>query len=308
VVVDIGSNDGTLLSRLASPGSLCIGVEPNGSAMARYYDKSAVILSEFFTDASVDAIVKRHGRAKLVTSIAMFYDLEDPVAFARSVERLLAPDGVWITEQSWLSAMVARTAYDTICHEHVEYYRLVDILNIARQSGLRVIDATENGANGGSLRVTLVRESDRRVASRRVADVVDAESQLNDGTAIERMGARARSRAGELRDLLVDLQSSGARVVGYGASTKGNVVLQYSGITRDILPMIAEVNADKYGRRTPGTGIPIVSEKEASAYRPTHYLVLPWHFREALVLREAEFLKHGGRMIFPLPRVESVGQ
>jgi hypothetical protein len=205
--------------------------------------------------------------------------------------------------------MLRLVSYDTVCHEHLEYYSLSVVAQILDAAGMRVLDVKMNSVNGGSFAVTAVRRNDPRRGGEAVcAWLLEQE---------ERMGLKTprpyrdfeervfRHRA-DLRRLLEALKADGKKVLGYGASTKGNVVLQFCGIGPDLLHCIAEVNEEKFGAFTPGTGIPIVSEAEARAMQPDYLLVLPWHFRDGIVRREAEFLAKGGRLIFPFPEIEIV--
>ena len=217
----------------------------------------------------------------------MFYDLEDPVAFAREVGECLAADGVWHFEQAYLPAMLASTGYDTVCHEHLEYYSLTTVLRILDEAGLEAIEVRFNRVNGGSFAVTAAHRDSPYSARRALIDWFAARE--------ERMG---------LVDLLGTLRGEGAAVLGYGASTKGNVVLQFCGLTSLEIEAIAEVNPDKFGHVTPGSLIPIIPEDEMRARRPDYLIVFPWHFRDTVIAREEEYLRNGGRLIFPLPEIE----
>lgn len=310
VVLDIGSNDGTLLSCYPSHGLELIGVDPTSRKFADYYPAHIQRVEALFpSDELRDLLDGR--RAKIVTSIAMVYDLEDPVGFFRHVAQVLADDGLWLLEQSYLPSMLAANAYDTICHEHLEYYGLSQIEHLAARAGLRILDVTLSDANGGSFAVVVCQESAPYPGpSPAVAELEKQELALElDGLRpFAEFRERVEAQRAELLALLRRLAAEGKRVLGYGASTKGNVILQYCGITPDLLPCIAEINEDKFGKTTPGTRIPIVSEAEARAQKPDHFLVFPWHFRANLIAREAEFLKDGGKLIFPLPRVEIVAR
>jgi hypothetical protein len=264
-------------------------------------------VADFFSGSALRAVVGAR-RAKIVTSIAMFYDLEAPVAFATDVASVLADDGIWFLEQSYLPAMLRENAYDTICHEHLEYYAFQQIRWIAARAGLHVLDVTQSDVNGGSFAVALGRGAPDPAARARIEAVEAAESALalSSLAPFRQFGDRVRRHRGELVQTLERIHARGQSVLGYGASTKGNVMLQYAGIDRRLLPAIAEVNADKFGRVTPGTGIPIIPEADAHAMKPDHFLVMPWHFRAGIVRREAPYLHAGGTLIFPLPRIELV--
>ena len=308
VVVDIGSNDGTLLSFFSGRKLTLLGIDPSAARWQSGYPADCRLIADFFTaDIYRGALGRR--KARLVTSIAMFYDLERPLDFAHQVADVLADDGIWHLEQSYLPAMLRVNAYDTICHEHVEYYALAQIKWLADKVGLAILDVECNDVNGGSFAVTLGRN--RRLAPRqgdRIERLLDEERRAGFGSLrpFEEFRARVLAHKRELRARLEGIRARGGRVLGYGASTKGNVILQFAGIDRDLLPAIAEVNEDKFGCVTPGTWIPIISEADARARKPDYFLVLPWHFRAGIVEREAAYLAAGGRLLFPLPTIDVV--
>lgn len=308
LVLDIGSNDGTLLSFMP-PELARVGMDPTIVKYAGRYDPTIDAIPALFSARDFRA---RYGarRAATITSIAMFYDLEDPLAFVRDVAAVLAPDGVWLLEQSYLPAMLEHNAYDTVCHEHLEYYGLSQVMWVMAQCGLRVIDAEVNDVNGGSFAVTVCHaEAIHRPNQGAIEALLslERERRLDELAPYEAFAARVAQHRDDLRATLGALRRDGASVLGYGASTKGNVILQYCGLSSREIPAMAEVNEDKFGAFTPGTGIPIISEREAHARRPDYLLVMPWHFRENLVRREAAYLERGGRMIFPLPSITVVG-
>jgi hypothetical protein len=307
-IVDIGSNDGTLLSRYPPNGATRVGIDPTAAKFERFYDPAVIVLPEFFSADGARAVLG-HRKATIVTSIAMFYDLEEPIDFMRQVAEILADDGLWHLEQSYLASMLAANAYDTICHEHLEYYTLRQIDYMARAAGLKIVDVALNDVNGGSLAVTVARSTAAfPEAAAPVASIVAAEDRMGLGTLTpyQRFRERVLGHREELLALLDRLERRGDRVLGYGASTKGNVILQFCGLTTRHLPAIAEVNEDKFGCVTPGSWIPIVSEVDAHAAKPDYFLVLPWHFRSNLLQREKAFLRAGGGMVFPLPSIEVV--
>ena len=307
-VLDIGSNDGTLLGAYATGSIHRIGIDPTAARFAEYYPQDTEIVADFFSAPRFFEVSE--ARARIITSIAMFYDLEDPVAFARDVCECLAPDGVWHFEQSYMPSMLRSAAYDTVCHEHVEYYSLGTVRRILEQVGLELIDVRFNRVNGGSFAVTAAHAGSRIVQNRALTKWFVGQEErigLNTRQPFERFADRVFQHRTDLAELVGTLRSAGASMMGYGASTKGNVLLQFCGFGPEHLEAIAEINEDKFGRVTPGTGIPIVSEEEMRARRPDYLLVLPWHFHEGIVQREEEYLKRGGRLIFPLPEIEIVG-
>ncbi len=308
VVVDVGSNDGTLLTCFAGRGLTLVGFDPSAARWRDRYPAGSTLVPDFFSAAALRDVVGAR-RVKLLTSIAMFYDLEQPLAFADEVAGILADDGVWHLEQSYLPAMLRTNAYDTICHEHLEYYALEQIAWIAERVGLRLLDVALNDVNGGSFAATVGRRAAAAPAeAARVERCLAAEAGMDLASLapLRAFASRAAAHRTALVEMLQAIHARGQSVLGYGASTKGNVILQYAGIDRGLLPAIAEVNREKFGRVTPGSWIPIVSEDEAHATKPDHLLVMPWHFRAGLVRREAAYLARGGKLIFPLPRIEVV--
>lgn len=309
-VLDIGSNDGTTLGSYQTAGINRIGIDPTAHKFRKYYAEGIQVVEDFFTAAPY--LATADGRpAKLITSMAMFYDLDAPVDFVRDVKACLAPDGLWHFEQSYLSAMLHTNSLDTICHEHVSYYSFNAIEEILRRAGMRVVDVSFNDVNGGSFAVTATHEESGIEGNLPVIDWVRATEEtlgIKTEEPLKEFAKRAKTQVDLLVNLLDRLNAAGRKVVGYGASTKGNVLLQYAGIKADKLPAIGEINPDKYGYVTPGTHIPIVSDEEARAMNPDYFLVLPWHFRADILSRsrEQEFLRDGGHFIFPLPTPEIV--
>jgi hypothetical protein len=306
VVLDIGSNDGTSLRGYQVPGLVKIGMDPTGVKFKRFYEPEVTLVPDFF---SADRFFNASGgrKASIVSSIAMFYDLEDPTAFVRDVASVLDADGLWHFEQSYMPTMLRLNAYDTICHEHLEYYSLGVIDRLLRSCGLKVVDVQMNSVNGGSIAVTAAHANSAfRSASAMSSWMIDQEDRmgLNTPAPFRRFEERVFEHRVNLRSLVQMLNREGKRIVGYGASTKGNVLLQFCGLTKREVPYIAEVNEDKFGAYTPGTGIPIISEAEARGLRPDYMLVLPWHFRAGIIEREREYLASGGKLIFPLPEIE----
>ncbi len=309
LVLDIGSNDGTLLKSYKTPGLKKLGIDPTGTKFKEFYPADAILVPDFFSrDKFVSAVGT--AKARIITSIAMFYDLEDPVAFAQAVFDCLADDGVWHFEQSYLPSMLRQNSYDTVCHEHVEYYSLTAVMAILERAGLEATNVVMNMVNGGSFAVTAAKtgRSGRREKPAVVQWLLEQEKRIGLGTPrpFRDFEERVFEHRQSLRALILALVADGKTIVGYGASTKGNVILQFCGLTVNEIPCIADVNPDKFGRVTPGTSIPIVSEQEARAMNPDYFLVLPWHFKAGILKREAEFLARGGQMIFPMPEIEIV--
>ena len=308
VVVDIGSNDATSLKAYKAHGIRRIGIDPTGKKFAEYYPENIDLIPEFFSATAYRT--KESKPARIVTSIAMFYDLEAPIQFAKEIESILADDGIWHFEQSYMPSMLRTNSYDTICHEHLEYYSLSVVKKILEASGMRLVDVVMNGINGGSFAVTAAKRENASIKpNQSVIDwLLGQEDRM--GLQTPRPYRDFEERVYRHRDDLVrlirSLNAAGKKILGYGASTKGNVLLQFCGFTNKDILAIAEVNEEKYGRVTPGTHIPIISEAQARAMNPDYFLVLPWHFKDGIVRREKEFLSNGGNLIFPFPEIEIV--
>lgn len=306
LVIDIGSNDGTTLAAFKH-GPRLIGIDPAAQKYSSYYPDHVEFISDFF---SADLIRRSTNgkRASVITSFAMMYDLEDPVSFAKEIESILHQDGIWVFEQSYLPLMVEKMAYDTICHEHIEYYGLRQIAWILRTANLRIVDIEFNDINGGSFSViaTPIR-SGIDSNSQKVEQLIDREISLgySDLKPLLRFSQQVSDSNATLVKQLESLKGQNQTIFGLGASTKGNVILQYAGLDTSTINCIGDVNSDKWGCFTPGTWIPIVSESEALARNPDYLMVLPWHFRE-FFLSSRNFM--GTKMIFPLPAFEIINR
>ena len=306
LVLDIGANDGTLL-KVYTKGTR-LGIDPTISKFKEYYPDGFKVVPDFFT---LDNYTKAVGdqKAKIVTSIACLYDLERPQDMIKDIATVLADDGVWLTEQSYMPSMLKKGLYDTVCQEHLEFYSLKVIKNLVEAEGLRIIDVTTNDTNGGSFAVTIAKKDSKYESNDAVINwMLEEEKRMGLDTTLPYLefAGKAQQHAKALKDLLLALVARGKKVLGYGASTKGNVLLQYAGIGKDLVPYIADVNPEKWGKVTPGTEIEIISEEQAKEMKPDYYLVLPYHFKNGILQREKEYIKRGGKFIFPLPSIEII--
>ncbi len=311
-VLDIGCNDGTLLANYPEQ-FIKFGVDPSDIAreIVSKPGFEATIVQDLFPSEELHA--RLGGRPlDIITAIAMFYDLEDPVAFTRGIKEILAPDGLWIFEMSYMPLMLEMNAYDTICHEHLEYYSLATVEYVLRQCGLKVINATTNDTNGGSIRCYATHDANFRYRNPSFKENVRRLRQREFDLALDtdrpyrNFQDRINVHREDLNALLRRLKKDSKRVHIYGASTKGNTILQWCGIDQRVIDVAAERNPDKYGASTLGTDIPIVSEADSRAMEPDYYLVLPWHFRTEFLDRERATIEGGVGMIFPLPIVEVI--
>ncbi len=293
VWIDIGANDGTLLRQV--PNHIVkMGFEPASNLFREAVKGGNLIYPGFFPPEYDPPAWK----AKVITAIACFYDLDDPNAFVAAVKKWLHPEGVWVVQFQDLRSMLQANAVDNVCHEHLEYYSTQALADLLNRHGLIVADLSYNVVNGGSLRVVARHGQGKQCfplgSHERPADLVE-------------FAREARSLKIRTVRALEGYRDRGIRVLGYGASTKGNTLLQYYGITPDLLPAIADRNPDKWGKRTVGTNIPIISEEEARAMKPDYLFVLPWHFMDSFRKRERAFLERGGKFIVPLPTLRVEG-
>ena len=307
LALDIGSNDATSLKAYSGKHKK-IGIDPTGMKFKKYYPQDITLIPDFFT-AQIFTNHFPHDKAKIITSIAMFYDLESPMDFIRDVEQCLANDGIWHFEQSYMPSMLRTNSYDTICHEHLEFYSFKVVKNMLDNCGLKVIDVQMNAINGGSFAVTACKSKAAHVPNKPIINWLlkqEEEMGLDTPRPYRDFEERVFRHRKNLTDLINTLVADRKKIIGYGASTKGNVLLQFCGLTTKQIPCIAEVNEDKFGSFTPGTNIPIISETEAKAIHPDYLFVLPWHFKDNILAREKEYLKRGGKFIFPLPEIEII--
>lgn len=305
LIIDIGSNDATTLKAYPQDLYGLVGIDPTGIKFSDYYPKNIKLIPEFF---SADAVNKALNgkKAKVITSFSMFYDLEDPIAFAKEIEGSLDDNGIWVFEQSYLPAMILTNSFDTICHEHLEFYALKQIMWIADAAGLKVLDVEFNDINGGSFSITAAKKaSDLQPKTIKLEKILADERAMGLDTteAFDSFKVRVEEARIALMNFLNEAKTSGKRVCGLGASTKGNVLLQYYGIDSNLVESIGEVNSDKFGSFTPGTLIPLVSEAELLKSNPDYLLVLPWHFRAFF---ESLPAMKGRTLVYPLPKFEIV--
>lgn len=302
IVLDIGSNDSTTLQAYPVNGATLVGIDPTGSKFRGYYPAHITLIPDFFSAATFR---QRFGgrRAKVVTSFSMFYDLEDPLGFMREVHEVLEDDGVWVFEQSYMPTMLQTNSFDTVCHEHLEYYALKQIQWMAERAGFVIVDVEFNEVNGGSFSVTVRKACSGASTPAPVLALIEQEGRagLDSLAPYVAFAGRVAAARDQLRRFVQEAQHEGKTVAALGASTKGNVILQYCGFSeRDILA-VGEVNPDKFGCFTPGTWIPIIPEAELLARRPDYAIVLPWHFRRFFI-GNAKFEEV--TLVLPLPQLE----
>ncbi len=304
IILDIGSNDSTMLSFYPKFCNL-IGIDPTGEKFKEFYPDHVKLIADFFSSEVLPENVRRE-KAKVVSSFSMFYDLESPLDFAREVKSILHEDGIWVLEQSYMPLMLEKNAFDTICHEHLEYYGLHQINWIMKKANLRILDVEFNDINGGSFNVIVTHDQNKsfKANEQKINQILANEvfSNLNKSLApYQQFVLRINEIKTTLKGKLSSIKKSGKSIYGLGASTKGNVLLQYFEIGPDDLQFIGEVNPEKFGRITPGSNIPIISEKELLDKKPDYLLVLPWHFHN--FFKKSDLFKDV-KLLFPLPEVK----
>lgn len=313
-VLDIGCNDGTLLHAYKTGGLFKIGIDP-AKNMAQFSTKVAdKIITDFFTAENYNNNAELNKRRpKIVTSIAMFYDLEEPGKFVNDVKEVMDPEGLWIVQLSYLPLMLKTNEVGNICHEHLEYYSMQSLEYLISMFDMEVVDMELNDINGGSIRVYIRNKNSnknlfgdatyRESAFDRVRAFREAESLMGLDCLEPYLdfAERVDRIKKDVVTFIQDHVKQGEKVYVYGASTKGNTLLQYFGLDNNLITAAAERNPDKWGKVTVGTHIPIISEEEARAANPDYFLVLPWHFLEEFKIREKAYLRAGGRFIVPMP-------
>lgn len=317
VFVDIGCNDGTLF-RFVDKNIIRIGFDPN-DYKAESSEHADLILNNYFNHGEYKKTKHGHKKAKVITSIAMFYDLEEPDSFVHDIKKTLDRDGLWIIQMSYLPLMLTQLAFDNICHEHLEYYSLGSLQHLLHKHAMDVVDCELNDINGGSFRIyvrhnnahpaTFATAPYRDVARARVHSILAYEKSLNLKKKKIYMDFwnSITSLKKQTLDFIKKERKKGKTIWGYGASTKGNTLLQWYGLDNTLIDAIAERSEAKYGLKTAGTNIPIKSEADMRKAKPDYLLVLPWHFIDEFRKRETDFLQGGGKFIVPCPRFEIIG-
>ncbi len=314
VVLDIGCNDGTLLASYKTGNITKIGVDPAENIVIKARNVADIIKNDFFSSELFEQDSKLSAlHPNIVTSIAMFYDLEDPKKFVADVKSVMDPNGLWIIQMSYLPLMLKTHELGNICHEHLEYYSLQSLEYLLDMFDFEVVDAALNDINGGSIRVYVrLRTADkavfgdstyRELAMDRVQELRDHELQmrLNNIEPYREFAVWCERIRNDVVNFIKEQSARGKKIYVYGASTKGNTVLQYYELDDSLIGAAVERNSQKWGKMTVGTHIPIISEEDGRTAKPDYFLVLPWHFLEEFKFREKDYLLNGGRFIMPAP-------
>jgi NDP-4-keto-2,6-dideoxyhexose 3-C-methyltransferase len=300
-ILDIGCNDGTFLNFFAKKGyKELYGIDPSAQKFKCYHSKHIKLIPDFFSKKSIE---EKFGYKKfqLITSFAMFYDIQNPNSFCRDIKGLLDKDGVWILELSYWPMLIENLTYDQICHEHIAYYSLSVFKKLVEKNNLRVLDFRFNEINGGSIEILCThKKSKYKSQLTKINDLLIYESKINKKT-YKDLNIRINNTGNNLIEFLNLIKKSKKKVIGYGASTKGNILLNQINANRKLLPYIADANPEKENRFTPGTNIKIISKETMRKMKPDYLLILIWSFRKEVIKQELSYIKNGGNLVFHLP-------
>ena len=301
-IIDIGSNDGTFLN-LFKKKNFLLGVDPSLKKFKSSYKNGIHKINDFFSKPKVDNFLKkRNKRIKfdLITSFAMFYDIENPNYFCNEINSLLDDNGIWVLELSYLPLMLKNLTYDQICHEHITYYNLTVFKSIAEKNNFKIINVRLNEINGGSIEIICAKkESNLKIRT----SVIN--KYLKDEKKIKNLAYKNfRKRIEKTKSNIINFfeENKYGQIVGYGASTKGNIILNQTKISSLKLKFICDGSSFKLGMYTPGTNIKIISKESMRKLKPKYLFVLIWSFRNEIIKQEVNFLKQGGKLVFPLPK------
>lgn len=306
IVIDIGSNDSTMLQYYSNKLKR-VGIDPTGKQFKKYYGDVELIPTYFTYSNFTDVYGCK--KAKIISSISMFYDLPDPIQFAKDIHDVLEDDGIWTCEQSYMPSMIRKNSIDTICHEHLEYYALHQVKHIADEANMKIIKVSFNECNGGSFRIYLSKmNSVYKEDTYKIQQILKEENEFGIHTdeLYTNFMKQCDFEISKLKEFTNVVNQNNKKIWIYGASTKGNCLLQYGNITESDMKYAVERNLDKVGKMT-STGIEIISEDKMRQNPPEYLLVLPWHFRDEIIKRESEYLSNGGQLIFPFPTFEVFG-
>ena len=293
IVLDIGANDGTMLE-FFDKSIVTVGCEPANNLVEELSTRCDITIHDFWSESVYFDAIKQKGltkKAKVVSAIGMFYDLDDPIAFVSDIEKVLDEDGIFVAQLMTLAPMLEKNDLGNICHEHIEFYSYESLVYMYEKCNLEIFKVSENSVNGGSYRIYARKLKNGSIAYPEKAtkqDLLDFKNRID--------GIKK-----QCVDFLQKEKDAGKTIHIYGASTKGNVILQYFDLNTDLIDFAAERSPEKFGRYTVGSWIPIISEDESRKMQPDYYFVLPWAFFDEMYSRESEWLSKGGKFIVPFP-------
>ncbi len=308
IVVDIGANDCSMLSYF--PKYLKrVGVEPASNINWNSVDKSIDIINDFFPSKKFTHHIKKK-KVKIFTSCAMFYDLERPNLFVKSIKKNLDKEGVWCIQLSYVLLMIKNLNFYDICHEHLEYYSLKSLEYLMNKHGLEIIHAETNNVNGGSALVFIKHKTKQNKKTKEYKRIISIERKMNlsSTTVYKNFYKNMNILSSKVIKFIKSQLIKKKLVIGLGASTKGNILLQFFGINKKMLPYISEKQKIKVGLKTLGSDIELISEKWARKLNPSCMLMLPWYFKKEIILREKKYLDNGGSILVPMPYAHIVNK
>ena len=300
-VLDIASNDGSLLN-FYNKNIVTFGIDPILDKYEDQYQNINYKISDFFSADKIRRKTKQ--KFKVITALSVFYDTLNPNKFLKDIKKLLSKEGVFLLEFADLASIIKHKMFDTICHEHLEYYSSKVILNLCKKNKLRVFDIKKNDINGSSKQYYVCHDNSKIKNNNQIIEYElhnENKLKLSQVSTFRNFIKNIDKLKKQLFNLIKRINNQGKKVHCYGASTKGNVILQYYKINNKMISYAAEKNKNKYNLFTPGTNIPIISEILSRFYKPDYYLVLPWHFKKEILVREKNIRKKGVKFIFPLP-------
>ena len=308
IIIDIGANDGTLLRTYEQDDLILIGFEPAKNLIKDAKIGTSKIINDFFNASSFKKEFSE-SKAKVITSIAMFYDLEDPNSFVKDISKILSEDGIWVIQMNYLVTMLENNSFDNIVHEHLEYYSLRALENLLAKYELEVFDLEINDVNGGSIRTYIKHKKWKKYV---ISDIVnnvranEKEMRLDRLEPFQDFANRIKNLKDETRNFIIKEVKAGGKIYVYGASTRGNVLLQYYELDSKLIQAAADRNPIKWDKKIVGSNIPIISEEQARAENPEYFLILPWYFLDEFIKRENNYLQNGGKFIVPLPKFQII--
>ncbi|OGH23437.1 MAG: hypothetical protein A2629_00115 [Candidatus Levybacteria bacterium RIFCSPHIGHO2_01_FULL_41_15] len=305
IAVDIGANDGTLVS-FYPKNVYKIGIEPIKKLAKECKDYSDIVINDYFNYPSYKKYLGNK-KANIITAISCFYDIANPNKFLHDITKILKEDGIFVIQQNYLKSMLEQNAFDNVVHEHLEYYSLLSLQNLLKKHNLEVFNVEVNEINGGSFR-TYICFRKKKPISESVKNLLMTEKRLNFDrkTIYKEFAKRVKENKNILKKFIKTEIKKGKKIYVYGASTRGNTLFQYFKLNKKLIPYAVERNPEKWGKKIASVGIPIISEQQARKDKPDYMLVLPWFFKEEFLKREKEYLEKGGHLIFPLPQLEII--
>lgn len=305
LAIDIGANDGTLIKNYPK-NVFTVGIEPIKKLAKECSQHANVIVNDFFNFESYEKKLGKR-QADIITAISCFYDMEDPNKFVFDITKMLKDDGIFVIQQNYLKSMLKLNAFDNIVHEHLEYYSMISLGNLLDKHGLEIFNVTQDNLNGGSFR-TFIAFKNKRKISKTVLELIKIERKdgLNKVKTYKEFAKRINKNSEKTLDFIKKMHLKGKKIYIYGASTRGNTLIQHIKLDNKLITAAVERNPEKWGMKISSLQIPIVSEEKARKEKPEFMLVLPWFFKKEFLQREKAYLKQGGHFIFPLPKFEVI--